>query len=205
MWGIPHNTPVVRISTNERNATRQRLIDAGKVEFAARGLAGARFDEIALAAGHAKGTIYNYFDSKEALFFTIVKDWCTQLLAGFVTANGVTAREQLLEIARLDVEIARKDLDLARVVINQLPGLVGDHRVGVETAIGPGIDLLTAVIVAGQERGEVLAGQSARTLARLFLNVLSAIEQEALASDSELGLDDVLPLVDGCFLRGLVQ
>ncbi|MDG2261606.1 MAG: TetR family transcriptional regulator, partial [Actinomycetota bacterium] len=50
-----------RISPEQRQATRLRLIDAGKAEFAERGLAGARFDEISLAAGHAKGTIYNYF------------------------------------------------------------------------------------------------------------------------------------------------
>ena len=63
-----------RITASERDATRRRLVDAAKTEFAERGLAGARFDQISLAAGHAKGTIYNYFPDKEALFFTIVED-----------------------------------------------------------------------------------------------------------------------------------
>ena len=61
-----------RITASERDATRRRIVDAAKTEFAERGLAGARFDQISLAAGHAKGTIYNYFPDKEALFFTIV-------------------------------------------------------------------------------------------------------------------------------------
>ena len=104
---------MARVSATERAATRIRLIEAAKREFAERGLAGARFDEISLAAGHAKGTIYNYFDSKEELFFTIVEEWCPLLSDAFDPSAAGTARDQLRRIAELDVESARKDPDLA--------------------------------------------------------------------------------------------
>lgn len=49
-------------------ATRQRILDAAFGEFAGRGVAGARVDRIAKAAGCNKNLIYIYFGSKEGLF-----------------------------------------------------------------------------------------------------------------------------------------
>ena len=178
-------------------------MEAGKREFAERGLAGARFDEIAVAAGHAKGTIYNYFESKEALFFAIVEEWCGLLGAAVDPHHPGTARERLLAIAALDVEVARKDPDLARVVVQQTSALAGVHRVAVDEAIAPGLDLLTAAIRAGLESGEFSSPHDAPTLARLFLGVLSSFELEALTASAVVELDDVVDLVDRHFVQGL--
>ena len=43
------------------NQTRQQLLQAAAEEFAGRGYSGANINRISLAAGFAKGTIYNYF------------------------------------------------------------------------------------------------------------------------------------------------
>jgi TetR/AcrR family transcriptional regulator len=54
---------------SERSAeTRQRILDAALGEFAANGLAGARTEAIAAAAGVNKALLYYYFDSKEKLY-----------------------------------------------------------------------------------------------------------------------------------------
>jgi TetR/AcrR family transcriptional regulator len=54
---------------SERSAeTRQRILDAAAREFAAHGLAGARTESIAAAAGVNKALLYYYFDSKEKLY-----------------------------------------------------------------------------------------------------------------------------------------
>ena len=42
-------------------------------EFSAHGIAGARVDRIAAASGYSKNLIYIYFQSKEALFTTILQ------------------------------------------------------------------------------------------------------------------------------------
>jgi AcrR family transcriptional regulator len=52
----------------DAEATRQRLLDAATEEFATRGIAGARVDRIAQAAGSNKAQIYHYFGSKDGLF-----------------------------------------------------------------------------------------------------------------------------------------
>jgi TetR/AcrR family transcriptional regulator len=54
---------------SERSAeTRARILDAALREFAARGLAGARTERIAEAAGVNKALIYYYFEGKERLY-----------------------------------------------------------------------------------------------------------------------------------------
>jgi TetR/AcrR family transcriptional regulator len=53
----------------ERSAeTRSRILDAALSEFASNGLAGARTEQIAQAAGVNKALLYYYFESKEKLY-----------------------------------------------------------------------------------------------------------------------------------------
>ncbi len=62
----PHSTTEAQA---ERSAeTRGRILDAALSEFAANGLAGARTEHIAVAAGVNKALLYYYFESKEKLY-----------------------------------------------------------------------------------------------------------------------------------------
>jgi AcrR family transcriptional regulator len=55
-------------------ATKQRVLDAAKAEFARHGLAGARVDAIADRAKANKQMIYHYFGSKQDLFLAVLED-----------------------------------------------------------------------------------------------------------------------------------
>ncbi|MFF0452201.1 TetR/AcrR family transcriptional regulator [Nocardia africana] len=52
--------------------TKRLLLDAAVAEFGERGLAGARVDRIAAAAGVNKERIYKYFGTKEQLFAIVI-------------------------------------------------------------------------------------------------------------------------------------
>ena len=52
----------------DAEATRQRLLDAARAEFAEFGIAGARVDRIATNSESNKAQIYHYFGSKDQLF-----------------------------------------------------------------------------------------------------------------------------------------
>ncbi len=69
---------MARISKTERqetlHATRQRLVDAALTEFAQNGFAQANINHISETAGYAKGTIYNYFPSKQALMLALITE-----------------------------------------------------------------------------------------------------------------------------------
>jgi len=53
--------------------TRQRILDAALREFSASGLAGARTEQIAAAAGVNKALLYYYFESKEKLYMAALE------------------------------------------------------------------------------------------------------------------------------------
>src|SRR5580704_12118612 len=57
-----------------KNARPQEILDAALAEFAARGFAAARMDDIAARAGVTKGTLYLYFASKDELFKSLVRE-----------------------------------------------------------------------------------------------------------------------------------
>jgi AcrR family transcriptional regulator len=60
--------------TRDAEATKARILEAAKREFAKNGLGGARVDVIAEKARANKRMIYHYFDSKEGLFQTILEN-----------------------------------------------------------------------------------------------------------------------------------
>ncbi|MCA3441160.1 MAG: TetR family transcriptional regulator [Rhodobacter sp.] len=60
--------------TRDAEATKARILDAAKREFAKNGLGGARVDVIAEKARANKRMIYHYFESKEGLFQTILEN-----------------------------------------------------------------------------------------------------------------------------------
>ncbi len=58
----------------ERLRRREDILAAAKKVFAEKGFAGSTLDEIAIVAEYGKGTIYNYFSSKEELFITLIRE-----------------------------------------------------------------------------------------------------------------------------------
>jgi AcrR family transcriptional regulator len=53
---------------------KRQIVEAATQVFAGKGYAAARVIEVAEAAGVGKGTIYEYFRSKEDLFFAVYED-----------------------------------------------------------------------------------------------------------------------------------
>jgi AcrR family transcriptional regulator len=64
---------MVRTGRRDRDGSRRLLLDAARAEFAAKGLMGARVDEIARQAGLNKQLVYHYFGSKDDLYLTVLE------------------------------------------------------------------------------------------------------------------------------------
>jgi AcrR family transcriptional regulator len=56
-----------------RLETRRLILEAGSRLFAQRGLASVSIDAITAEAGVAKGSFYNHFDSRDALFLVVLE------------------------------------------------------------------------------------------------------------------------------------
>jgi AcrR family transcriptional regulator len=64
-------------------ARRQAILEAALTEFAERGYAAARLDDVAARAGVAKGTLYLYFEHKEALFEQLIRSAVSPVMDRF--------------------------------------------------------------------------------------------------------------------------
>lgn len=82
----------------ERQARRDAILEAGREVFFAKGLMGATVDEIAHRAGLAKGTIYLYFQSKEEIYVSLMKEGTDLLKKEMEKVGGLNLRsDRLLE------------------------------------------------------------------------------------------------------------
>jgi TetR/AcrR family transcriptional regulator len=75
------NTAPTRTQAERADHTRARIIDAATREFASSGLAGARTERIAEAAGVNKALLYYYFQGKEALYTAAIESVAEQMAA----------------------------------------------------------------------------------------------------------------------------
>ena len=62
------STPSIRTHAERSDQTRARILEAAVREFGENGLAGARTEQIAEAAGVNKALLYYYFEGKDALY-----------------------------------------------------------------------------------------------------------------------------------------
>jgi AcrR family transcriptional regulator len=134
-------------------------VDAALALFAEKGFAAARLDEVAARAGIAKGTIYLYFDSKEALFEAVVRARVLPVLdeAGTVAAayQGSTAELLRALLKKLYAELVGSDLkQILRLLVaeaGRAPHLAAFYH---REVLSRGKGLLGAVLRRGVERGE---------------------------------------------------
>lgn len=67
--------------------TMNRLLAAARIEFASKGLAGARVEEIAREAGVTKQLVYHYYGSKEGLFVAVLDESSDNIMSELVNLS----------------------------------------------------------------------------------------------------------------------
>jgi AcrR family transcriptional regulator len=70
------STHLAAATERQDSAKRRQIMEGARTVFLAQGFDGASMGEIARQAGVSKGTLYVYFDSKEALFEAIAEEEC---------------------------------------------------------------------------------------------------------------------------------
>jgi AcrR family transcriptional regulator len=76
------------VTAATKAATRERIIDAARRLFAANGFDATFTRDIAIAAGIASGTLFNYFPTKEAILACLAADAAAAAQLEFEEASG---------------------------------------------------------------------------------------------------------------------
>jgi AcrR family transcriptional regulator len=164
---------MARISAEKKAAVRANLIRSAAEVFAREGME-ARIDAISVAAGYAKGTVYNYFQSKEDLFGAVLEEVARSAAKRSASiASGSTARERLHVLARADVSVARDEPAFVKVLIREAMSFRPGTYPLIVAHLSPYVAAVEAAISAGQSAGEVRADRPASQLALLFVGLLS--------------------------------
>src|SRR3954447_13717388 len=144
-----------RLTAAAHAANRAAVLEAGAQAVAESGLARARIDDISLAAGLAKGTVYNHFASKQALFRAILSEACqlAEASAERVPADA-SAADRLAAFVAGNVEWATARPALSMVFAREL--LAGDPatQAFVLEAAWHCVEVV-ASILAGEVRGDL--------------------------------------------------
>jgi TetR/AcrR family transcriptional regulator, repressor for uid operon len=145
----------MRVSGEAKQTTQARLLGAAAAEFSRVGFERASIDAISTAAGYGKGTVYNYFDSKEELFVAVVDAATTQAAGTASGADGATARERLRLVLEAFCGWACEHDALARVLVREClmgtPGLYPQVIAAEQPLIGE----LEAILREGARAGEL--------------------------------------------------
>lgn len=98
-----------------KDERREAIVSIANEAFLSNGYAGTSMSAIAAKLGGSKGTLYNYFCSKEELFAAVVERKCEQFLRALYDAEveGGDLREALMHAAERIIELALADNTIA--------------------------------------------------------------------------------------------
>ena len=182
-----------RVSAETKHATRDRLLAAAAEEFGRVGLTRANVDAISLAAGYAKGTIYNYFPSKEELFLAVVEEAVAQATAAGAAPTEAPAWDRLAATLAGFCAWAGEHDPFARVLVREClmgtPGLY-PRVIGAEA---PLVGELEAILRDGSARGELRDDVAADLLARAIAGLADLALVEHWASDNSTPSLEAIP------------
>jgi len=157
----PGSTPAPRRPRQRRKEARPgEVIDAALALWAEQGFAATRLEDVAVRGDVAKGTIYLYFPSKEALFEAALRDRIGGTLAS-VSAQlpelegGLEAELGLLLHAIYDRLLDTDNAALLKVLIGEghrFPGLVELYR---EVALESGLGMVRRILEQAAQTGEL--------------------------------------------------
>ncbi|SRR5205823_7675143 len=192
---------MVRVTTDVKQTTRARLLAAAAQEFARAGFERANVDGISLAAGYAKGTIYNYFPSKEELFLAVVEEASAQAAATARAPADASAWERLTAILAGFCSWAEQQDPLARVLVREClmgtPGLY-PRVIGAEWPLTAELE---TIIAAGMQKGEIRSDMPTELLALAIAGLTDLALAQHWASD---GTKPSLPEIPALVLTLLV-
>jgi AcrR family transcriptional regulator len=173
-----------------REATQGAILAAAERLFGEAGFAGVSVDDIAAAAGVAKGAVYHHFASKEALFEAVFERTAAQLQArvhdeaagsgDFLARLSASARAYFEACAQVPFE---------RIILKDGPAVLGwDHWREVDERYF--LAMLPAGLEAAMRAGQIRQ-QPAGPLARLLIGALTeaAVACAASSDPARTGLE----------------
>jgi AcrR family transcriptional regulator len=167
-----------------REKRRAAILAAALEEFAARGFAATRLDDVARRARIAKGTIYLYFRDKESLFQELLRAMLSPLVGAIAAAplRDLPIRsvaEMIVDVFINEIYRTRRK-DVIRLVISEGPRFPKLAEFYYREVIARVLPIIRARLALAVERGELPRDALVRFPQLLVAPALVAIIWNAL-------------------------
>lgn len=177
-------------SDDERHTRVQSILRAALEAFAEKGLGATRLEDIAIRAGIAKGTIYLYFPSKQAVFEELIRSAIvlpvdmlrTELLAQDLSAQTVFG---LLSHWVRDEFLGTDREAIARLILSEVGRFPEIAAFCHRELVHPVMEFLREIAQRAYERGEFGADTLVRFPQLAVSSVLLAITWNDLFQEVE--------------------
>ena len=118
---VAANSTVTPARTNDPERTMAGILLVATAEFAEKGLAGARIDEIAAATQTSKRMIYYYFGSKEGLYLQVLENSYRRMrsIEGALHLEDLPPEDALRRLAAFTFDHHHANPDFVRLVMSE--------------------------------------------------------------------------------------
>src|SRR5215471_14910615 len=182
------------------------ILGAARKVFALKGFSDATMDEIAAAAGIAKGTIYLYFPTKRDIYLAALKEGLTELRErtnrNMDSVLGIRAKLRAFIATR--IEDAETNRDFIRIYHSEFGNLTKTPLYDSEfqQLYLQQAEALKAVLQAAVELGEI---RHVRTefMAFMIYDMVKGMMTQRLLQWSDRALEEDIQLVDDLLWKGL--
>ena len=146
------------ILTGSREEKFTDIIKAAIRVFSEHGFDGAKMEYIAKEAGIGKGTVYEYFESKEQLFEEILKFSVEEFRLGLKESmdKGKTVEHKILNCSRFNAEFLNNHMDIVHIAmqVKILSKEIRIHHMAVQAVI---LEHYKEMVKAAKAKGEFRA------------------------------------------------
>lgn len=199
------SAPQVKAKLPEAAGTRQRLLEAARAEFGAKGIEAATTRGIAEGAGCNEVTLFRHFESKQKLLAAVVQETAEEFLAVCECGGEFsgTAGEDLGRFARVYNAALERCEGMARAMIGEsrrrptlAKELIGD-------VLEPFHRSIAGYLQQRQAAGQVRADLNTMAFAEVFTSALMGGLLRRSSGLSDLDRDGWLRETVEIFVRGI--
>ena len=181
---------------------RERILAAGLRLFANQTYQAVTMDRVAEAAGVAKGTLYLYFPSKEALYLGILSDGLETVSKRYQATNDTRrdVAERLRRAIEVSIQFYDERRDLLRLIATEEPRLAEARNRLIQTWRERGFVFFTTLIEEGMRTG-VFGHTDSRAAT---LAILGGIRSVLLYYGASHPAQSISEELGDFFLKGLI-
>jgi AcrR family transcriptional regulator len=156
----------------EKLVRRQEIIEAARIVFAAKGFSDTKLEDVAERAEFGKGTLYNYFPNKEALFASVILDSFESVMtvAGETLSSTIPFEEKIDRFITGTLRFFFNNPETMHLMMREAHHLRNGNPM--MHLIPQLLTKLAETIAAEQKRKKVIANADPLELATLLMNML---------------------------------